>query len=226
MLAVTHWLRLLRPRPARCCRRRRRSGSGRCGTQRIGGERRPFHRSDGGPASELGDDPRALASDLHKRFPRAVLTEGGADVERLLTQVSSFIEAPAKGFDLALDAHGTEFQLRVWEALARIPAGKTVSYTDIAERIGAADICVTTDIPLASRCLARSARALAPSGKIWTADNIGNALAGREVAKHMREIGMTTGGPAPLTKADRSKFLSALDTLAQAARRGAPRGVT
>jgi uncharacterized protein YaiI (UPF0178 family) len=89
----------------------------------------------------------------------------------------------------------------------------------IAERIADKDVCVTADIPLASRCLAKNAFALAPNGKRWTADNIGNALAGREIARHMRELGVTTGGPAPFSKADRSRFLSALDTVVQAARR-------
>lgn len=89
----------------------------------------------------------------------------------------------------------------------------------IAERITDKDVCVTSDIPLASRCLAKNALALAPNGKRWTPDNIGSALAGREIARHMRELGMTTGGPAPFSKADRSKFLSALDTVVQAARR-------
>jgi uncharacterized protein YaiI (UPF0178 family) len=89
----------------------------------------------------------------------------------------------------------------------------------IAEHITSADVCVTADIPLASRCLAKSARALSPVGKPWTGDNIGNALAGREIGRYLREIGVTTGGPAPITKADRSKFLSALDTAVQAALR-------
>ncbi|MBC7801927.1 MAG: YaiI/YqxD family protein [Gemmatimonadaceae bacterium] len=89
----------------------------------------------------------------------------------------------------------------------------------IAERIGPADVCVTADIPLASRCLARGARALSHTGHVWTPDNIGSALAGREVARHLREIGAGGGGPPPLTKADRSKFLSALDALVQAALR-------
>lgn len=89
----------------------------------------------------------------------------------------------------------------------------------IAERIGPADVCVTADIPLASRCLAAKARSLSPSGHVWTGDNIGNALAGREVARHLRELGLAGGGPKPLTKQDRSRFLSALDTLVQAARR-------
>lgn len=89
----------------------------------------------------------------------------------------------------------------------------------IAGKITQADICVTSDIPLASRCLAKGARAIAPTGKVWTSDNIGHALAGREVSRHLRELGAAGGGPAPFSKADRSKFLSALDTLVQAALR-------
>lgn len=91
----------------------------------------------------------------------------------------------------------------------------------IAERVGPADVCVTADIPLAARCLSRGARALSHTGHIWTLDNIGSALAGREVARHLREIGVGGGGAAPLGKADRSRFLSALDTVARAALRHA-----
>jgi uncharacterized protein YaiI (UPF0178 family) len=90
----------------------------------------------------------------------------------------------------------------------------------IAEHITESDVCVTGDIPLAARCLAKAARAVSPIGKHWTQDNIGNALAGREVARHMREIGLTTGGPAALSRADRSRFLSALDAAVQAAMAG------
>ncbi len=89
----------------------------------------------------------------------------------------------------------------------------------IAERITPGDVCVTADIPLAGRCLAKGARAVSPSGRRWTGDNIGNALAGREISAHLREIGIHTGGPAPLTKQDRSRFLSALDTAIQDALR-------
>jgi AraC family transcriptional regulator of adaptative response/methylated-DNA-[protein]-cysteine methyltransferase len=107
----------------------------------------------------LGDDPKTLARDLRNRFPRAVLTEGGADVERLLGKVAKLIEAPGRGLDLALDAHGTVFQRRVWEALVQIPAGSTVSYTDIARRIGApqavravAQACGANSIAVAIPC--------------------------------------------------------------------------
>ncbi len=107
-----------------------------------------------------------------------------------------------------------------------VAEGADVADDWIAERITAADVCVTADIPLASRCLTKGARAVSPAGKHWHADNIGNALAGREVSRHMREIGMHTGGPAPLTKADRSRFLSALDAAVQSARRDAGRMTT
>ena len=86
----------------------------------------------------------------------------------------------------------------------------------IAERIGATDVCVTSDIPLESRCLKKGGRVVSPTGKQWTEANIGNALACRDIARHLGEI---TRGPPPLSKQDRSRFLSALDTAVQAALR-------
>ena len=67
----------------------------------------------------------------------------------------------------------------------------------IAERIGATDVCVTSDIPLASRCLNKRARVVSPTGKQWTEANIGNALAGRDIARHLRELGENTRGASP-----------------------------
>jgi len=87
----------------------------------------------------------------------------------------------------------------------------------IAAHISATDLCVTSDIPLASRCLKKGARVVSPVGKQWTQANIGNALAGREIARHLRELGTNTRGPAPLTKRDRSRFLGALDAAVRAA---------
>jgi uncharacterized protein len=94
----------------------------------------------------------------------------------------------------------------------------------IAERIVAGDICVTADIPLASRCLEKGARVVPPNGKPFTEANIASALAGREIARHLRELGEGGRGPPPFTKADRSRFLSALDTAVQATLREAARG--
>ena len=105
--------------------------------------------------------------------------------------------------------------------MVTVPEGADVADDWIAERVTAADVCVTADIPLASRCLAAGARALSATGRAWTADNIGNALGRAGGRAHMRETGLSTGGPAPLTKADRSRFLSALDTMVNAALRAA-----
>jgi AraC family transcriptional regulator of adaptative response/methylated-DNA-[protein]-cysteine methyltransferase len=85
----------------------------------------------------LGDDPDALVRDLQDRFPRARLTGGDADFEQLVAKVVGFVEAPRLGLDLPLDVRGTAFQQRVWQALRKIPPGRTVSYADIAKRIGA-----------------------------------------------------------------------------------------
>jgi uncharacterized protein YaiI (UPF0178 family) len=106
-------------------------------------------------------------------------------------------------------------------AIKMITVGEGADIADdwIAEHITAADICVTADIPLASRCLAKSARALSHNGKLWTTDNIGSALAGREIGRHLRELGVATGGPPSFAKSDRSRFLVALDTVVSAALR-------
>lgn len=85
----------------------------------------------------MGDDPDALARDLQDRFPRASLVGGDADFEQLVARVVGFVEAPQRGLDLPLDVRGTAFQQRVWQALLAIPPGSTVTYTDIAQRIGA-----------------------------------------------------------------------------------------
>ena len=77
------------------------------------------------------------------------------------------------------------------------------------------DIVVTTDIPLAARCLERQARVLDPKGRVHTEESIGAALANREFLAQMREHGMMEGGPAPFGKKDRSRFLQRLDELAR-----------
>ncbi|MCQ4166600.1 bifunctional DNA-binding transcriptional regulator/O6-methylguanine-DNA methyltransferase Ada [Tahibacter harae] len=85
----------------------------------------------------LGEDPDALARELQDQFPRARIIGGDSGFEQLVAQVVGFIEAPALGLQLPLDVQGTAFQERVWRALREIPPGATVSYTDIAARIGA-----------------------------------------------------------------------------------------
>lgn len=85
----------------------------------------------------LGDDPEALLSDLQARFPKAQLSGGGAEFEHWVAQVVGLVDMPRLGLALPLDLRGTAFQQRVWQALREIPAGSTVTYTEIARRIGA-----------------------------------------------------------------------------------------
>ena len=89
----------------------------------------------------------------------------------------------------------------------------------IAENIAAGDICITADIPLASRCLERDGRVIGPTGKPFTRANIGNALAMRELKSHLRETGEDKGYNASFTKNDRSQFLQTLDQQVQEALR-------
>jgi len=89
----------------------------------------------------------------------------------------------------------------------------------IADNIGKADICITSDIPLAARCLENDAMALKPNGEAFTENGIGMALANRELMQSLRETGEITGGPRPFSKADRSAFLNRLETTIQAALR-------
>jgi AraC family transcriptional regulator, regulatory protein of adaptative response / methylated-DNA-[protein]-cysteine methyltransferase len=85
----------------------------------------------------LGDDPDQLARELQERFSDATLIGGDSGFEQLVARVVGFVEAPGLGLDLPLDVRGTAFQQRVWRALMAIPPGETVSYAEIARRIGA-----------------------------------------------------------------------------------------
>ena len=84
----------------------------------------------------LGDDPDALVRDLQVRFPKAELAPGGAAFEARMAQVVGVVQGDLPAADLPLDVRGAAFQQRVWQALRDIPAGATVTYAQIAERIG------------------------------------------------------------------------------------------
>ena len=107
----------------------------------------------------LGDKPEALVRELEDRFPRATLVGGDPGFEQWVAKVVGFVEAPALGLDLPLDVRGTAFQQRVWQALRKIPAGSTATYSQIAQRIGVpkavravAQACATNAIAVAIPC--------------------------------------------------------------------------
>jgi AraC family transcriptional regulator, regulatory protein of adaptative response / methylated-DNA-[protein]-cysteine methyltransferase len=84
----------------------------------------------------LGGHPDKLVRELQDRFPKARLIGADLEYEALVARVVGFIEAPGQGLDLPLDIRGTAFQQRVWRALQDIPVGRTVSYAEVARRIG------------------------------------------------------------------------------------------
>jgi len=100
-----------------------------------------------------------------------------------------------------------------------VKAGLDVADDWIVERVRPRDIVVTSDIPLASRSLQAGARVISPLGKVFNEDNIGDAVATRDLLTGLRDAGEKTGGPPPMTKQDRSRFLHQLDEIILSIRR-------
>ena len=98
----------------------------------------------------MGDEPDVLVRDLQDQFPHANLVGGDHNFEQTVAAVVGFVEAPGLGLDLPLDVRGTAFQQRVWQALGKTGVGKTVSYTDIANRLG---------VPKSARAVAQACAA-------------------------------------------------------------------
>lgn len=104
------------------------------------------------------------------------------------------------------------------ELVVRVGFGAADDY--IAEEAAPRDIAITADIPLAARCVAKGVAVLDPRGKLLDENNIGHAVGLRDLMTELRQGGTVTGGPSPMTPKDRSRFLSKLDELVNAARRG------
>jgi AraC family transcriptional regulator of adaptative response/methylated-DNA-[protein]-cysteine methyltransferase len=125
----------------------------------------------------LGDDPDELVRDLQDRFPKAHLIGADNGYEALVARVVGFVEAPKIGLNLPLDVRGTAFQKRVWKALQEIPAGATVSYAEVARRIGApksvravAGACAANNLAVAIPCHRVVRNDGAVSGYAWGVD--------------------------------------------------------
>ncbi|MBN1578602.1 MAG: YaiI/YqxD family protein [Chitinispirillaceae bacterium] len=112
------------------------------------------------------------------------------------------------------------FDPRIW--LKIVGDGVDAADQWIVEQIQDRDIVVTADIPLAGRCLKKGARGIGPTGKPFTEDNIGAAVAMRDLLSELRGAGTITGGPPPLTQRDRSRFLQQFDEMIQTIRRQYP----
>ncbi len=111
-----------------------------------------------------------------------------------------------------------------WIALEVVKDGFDAADDWIVEHVQPDDIVITADILLAGRCIKKGARVISPTGKPFTEDNIGMAVATRDLMSELRNAGEITGGPPPLTKRDRSRFLEQLDNVIQSIRRSNPLG--
>jgi len=109
-----------------------------------------------------------------------------------------------------------------WIALEVVEDGFDAADDWIVEHVQPHDIVVTADIPLANRCLKAGARVIGTTGKPFTENNIGDAIATRDLLSELRGAGEITGGPPPLNKRDRSRFLQQLDEVIQKIRRKQP----
>jgi AraC family transcriptional regulator of adaptative response/methylated-DNA-[protein]-cysteine methyltransferase len=106
----------------------------------------------------VGDDPEMLMSDLQNQYPNDTFEIADQD-EGLMRKVVDLIERPEQAVELPLDVRGTEFQVSVWDALQSVPAGTTVTYTTLAEHIGApneerevAQACAANPLAVAIPC--------------------------------------------------------------------------
>lgn len=148
--------------------------------------------------------------------------------------VEIFIDADACPVKAEIYKVAARYGLKVWivansplrpptECLSElVVVGSEFDAADnwIAERAGAGAVVVTADIQLADRCVKAGAVVIGPTGKPFTPDSIGGALASRALMADLRDMGLASGGPPPMNARDRSAFLQALDQAVQALKRG------
>ena len=152
-------------------------------------------------AIALGDDPEVLARELQDRFPRAELVGGDAKFERLVATVVGWVDAPKKGLDLPLDVRGTAFQQRVWEALRLVPFGQTMTYSELAARIGApkairavANACANNAIAFAIPCHRIVRKSGDLTGYRWGIERKRALLDAERAATNRRAKRLVSGG--------------------------------
>jgi len=147
----------------------------------------------------LGDDPDELVRNLQDRFPKAHLIGADRDYEALIAKVVGLVETPGRGLNLPIDVRGTAFQQRVWQALQKVPAGETVSYAELARRIGSpnavravASACAANNLAVAIPCHRVLRMDGSLSGYAWGVERK-RALLGREQSQRTSDLKARTG---------------------------------
>lgn len=144
------------------------------------------------------------------------------DADACPVKKETFKVAARYGLEVTLVANSwMRVPFEPWIHLQVVEGGLDVADDWIAERAQTDDVVITADIPLANRCLQAGAAVLGTSGRVFTEDNIGDALATRDLLTELRSGGEKTGGPPPITQRDRSLFLQKLDETIQRIRRRA-----
>ena len=144
----------------------------------------------------LGDDPNELRRDLERRCPRATLRADDTGLRSVVSQVIAFVESPARSLAVPLDVRGSAFQRRVWEELRAIPVGSTVTYTQVAQRLG----MPKSARAVAQACAANPLAVLVPCHRVVRSDG---GLSGyrwgvaRKRALLDRERQLSTRGETP-----------------------------
>jgi len=125
-------------------------------------------------AIEFGDDPDALPDQVQSRFPKAQLKEADRGFKTLINEVVEFIESPGGDFKIPLDIQGSAFQQQVWNVLRRVKPGETLSYTEVAEKIGnpnavraVASACASNKLAVVIPCHRIISKAGKLSGYRW-----------------------------------------------------------
>jgi len=171
-----------------------------------------------------GTTPIPTGRDLRRYLPtgfaRGDVIEIFVDADACPVKDEVYVVATRYGIPVALVANSRMF---VPEGLGVrrvvVEQGPDAADDWIVAHVRSGDVVVTADVPLAARCLEAGARVLGSDGRVFDEDSIGGRLATRDLGAHLRESGVVTGGPPPISARDRSRFLSRLDELIQRGRR-------
>ena len=143
----------------------------------------------------MADTKEEASAELGERFPKAILVEREGEHDQTTQAVVTYIESPSRLPDLPLDIEGTLFQTSVWSALCDIPMGTTVSYTDIAEKIGrpqsaraVAGACARNKIAILIPCHRVVRRSGKISGYRWGVDRKKSLLEREKHAYYNRGV--------------------------------------